>query len=125
MNRPILNGKTHFSSIAFSNNFVNPIFLLIISGTIGCVCMLQHMIYKQESSNWFTLTRAILAGITGTSPLANPITKMCAAQFNNFMLSFVSLPPTGSYKTSTPFSFLVFKNAFVLSITLSLLKSTT
>lgn len=72
-----------------------------------------------------TLTRAIFARITGTSPLANPMTRMCAPQLRSFKLSWVSFPPTGSYKTSIPFSPLAFKKDLALPITLSLLESIT
>lgn len=72
-----------------------------------------------------TLTRAIFAGITGTSPLANPITRMFALQFRSFIESFVSFPPTGSYRTSTPLSFLSLRKAFTFSMTFWWFKSTT
>lgn len=72
-----------------------------------------------------TLTREIFVGITGISPLANPITRMFALQFRSFIESFVNFPPTGSYKTSTPLSFLSLRKALTFSMTFWWFKSTT
>lgn len=82
-------------------------------------------VFNYKAIKRCTLTRAIFAGTSGTSPLANPMIKICAPQFNNFKDSFVSFPPTGSYRTSTPFSFLALRNPLTLCATFSLLKSTT
>lgn len=67
----------------------------------------------------------MFARIIGTSPLANPIIRICAPQLRSFRLSCVNLPPTGSYKTSTPLRPLAFKKDLALSIILSLLESIT